>query len=947
MHKINISWIIAVCSLLLTTACSDLLNKESKRVVEGKPTQCTLTINASDNTVLSRATSPDKVEKDINNLFIFIFKDGDIISSKYFEKKDITIAGATGSITLETTSGNDRHIYAIANLGLGMMDLTKADLEKVTNEADLSALNTHLLQEITARGTSFVMSGFVKDPNGAISNVTIPTTTNTSTVLGTIKLKKLDSKIQFNIATKAGVTFTPRDWRVIKAPKNASLFTSTSDKFTKETDYFNTAWANFEGEGADAGKTFAFYVLENKNTPKQQIPVTNTSGGNLTPAERYAYRELQEKISIPTNSQKPGQIVVNGSYTYANNNATYVQLRGHVQYMNGTSTVSADVIYTIHLGYADANPNDYNTLRNTFYTYTVTINSISSISTEVTDHKEVQPGAEGTVTLASEFHTFDAHYESVSVAFPSTIMNNSLTWYVQTAFSKGGASEQPKDYKWILFELSTKPAGGVYSTDLVFYPGNTNIYALATPITLDWYMANPTTLLDADQLVTILKENGKRLKEGNTNTLFDRNNEIRFTIFVNENYYKTNPLNGTASTELWKQFVNQPERILNILTKTNYSQDGASMNLEAMYSFRQASIQTIYSVDYDDSADPNETAWGCEMIQDTKTYSESNNNNMPSAGATDLSNGRNNTLALWSNVVNTANSWRTCITESTGEFQPTYAKVRYTCLKKNRDGNGDKKIDSDEVQWYLASLNQLTDIWLGEKSLDLKSRLHEGTNTGINTYAERIYISSSMDKDNTPWVLWSSEGSSVGANNAGREPYYYRCVRNLGMADNDATQPKDFATYTPNAAGNAVMGRISLKKMNKKSIRNYTQLADLQEHHERQPDNLPWTEFDILRTFTTAGRWSALDADIKAGTKVCPDGYRVPNQRELSLMYSRIGNGSTVWNGGNNNYYFCRTKFSLNATRHTFDISPNGANMTLFGTNEDYTGVVRCVKDIK
>ncbi|MEG1837796.1 MAG: fimbrial protein [Bacteroidaceae bacterium] len=946
MYKINTIWIIAVFSLLLTTACTDFLGEENERVIEGKPTLCTLRINASDNTVLSRATSPDKVEKDINNLFIFIFQNGNIVSSKYFEKQAITTVGATGSITLATTSGNDRHIYAIANLDLGMMNLTKADLEKVTNETDLNALNACLLQEITARGTSFVMSGFVEGTGGAISNVSIPATSNTSTALGTIKLKKLDSKIQFNIATKQGVIFTPRDWRVVKVPKNASLFTSTSDKFTQETDYFNTAWANLEGQGANIGKTFSFYVLENMNTPSKQIPIRNLSGGVLTADERYAYRELQDKIKIPEGSQKPGQTVVNGNYTYANQNATYVQLRGHVLYLDGTSTVSADVIYTIHLGYAGADPNDYNTLRNTFYTYTVTINSINDISVEVINDQETQPGAEGVVTLATELYTFDAHYESTSVAFPSAIMNESLTWYVQTAFDKGGANEHPKDYKWILFELSTKPSGGVYSKDLVFYPGDAQKYTSATPITLDYYIAHPTTLLDVEQLITILKENGKRLRGESTGaTLFDSDNKIRFTAFVNENYYKTNPLNGNASTELWKLFVNQPERMLNILTGTSYSHDGASMHLKAVYSFRQASIQTMYSVDYNDLSDTEETAWGCEALQDTKTYPKGVSD-MPSTGATDHSNGRNNTLTLWNGIVNTADSWNTCITESTREFKTAYDKIKYTCLKKNRDGNGNKQIDSDEVQWYLASINQLTDIWLGEKSLDLKSRLHEGINTGTNTYNERTYISSSMAGNNQPWILWSSEGSSIGADNGGSEPYYYRCVRNLGMADNATTSPKDFATFIPDATGTTLAGHISLKKMNRKSIRSYTQVGDLQEHHERQSDNLPWTEFEILKAFTASGNWSTLDANIKAGTKVCADGYRVPNQRELSLMYSRMGDGASIWSAGGSNYYFCRTKFSLNSNRSSLAISPQGANMCLF-SGRDNTGVVRCVKDVQ
>lgn len=65
--------------------------------------------------------------------------------------------------------------------------------------------------------------------------------------------------------------------------------------------------------------------------------------------------------------------------------------------------------------------------------------------------------------------------------------------------------------------------------------------------------------------------------------------------------------------------------------------------------------------------------------------------------------------------------------------------------------------------------------------------------------------------------------------------FNYRCVRNLGIAPDSDKIPQDFAKYEN--------GTLSLEYLNEKSIRAYTQEAELPEHHERQADNLPWWNF--------------------------------------------------------------------------------------------------------
>ena len=193
-------------------------------------------------------------------------------------------------------------------------------------------------------------------------------------------------------------------------------------------------------------------------------------------------------------------------------------------------------------------------------------------------------------------------------------------------------------------------------------------------------------------------------------------------------------------------------------------------------------------------------------------------------------------------------------------------------MLRNRDLNGNGTIDPDEVRWYLAAIDQLTDLWIGENSFDAEARLFKGS-----TWEEDWYVSSTVpdryqlyswnispkvkSQWDNPTVLWSSEGSSIGPmrdvpgyitktfkyfnttyaqEHDLNKTFNYRCVRNLGTSPDSDNIPQDFAKYEN--------GTISLKYLNEKSIRAYTQEAELPEHHERQADNLPWWNFKVNST---------------------------------------------------------------------------------------------------
>ena len=264
------------------------------------------------------------------------------------------------------------------------------------------------------------------------------------------------------------------------------------------------------------------------------------------------------------------------------------------------------------------------------------------------------------------------------------------------------------------------------------------------------------------------------------------------------------------------------------------------------------------------------------------------------------------------------------------------------------------------MQWYLASINQLTDLWIGENSFDPQARLYKRS-----TWEESLqwYASSTvLDKDeegilwnktyrDNPDILWSSEGSSIGkltgAGAIDGAIVYYRCVRNLGIPKNAAktVRPDDFATY------DEATRTITLTRLDAKSIRGFKTSEELDDHNERDVRgyNKPWKAFKI--NSTTHGNnlsWQTVIARSKPGGRnpVCPAGWRVPNQRELALMYSKMPRNSTSWPLTD---HFAKSSFSFNPVggdRIGFSVKNEGGVFYLLHNNSNEIGGVRCVQDI-
>lgn len=553
---------------LAVAACS----KDELPGTHGEFASLTLSVASSQNDVKTRAVSADADEQRINNLYIFIFNpDGSVDCRNYISS--LSASSWTGTIG-GLTCGTGKSVAAIANTDNTVVDITREMLDGIASRAALDSCVVNLRGKFIERGTNFLMTGVAE-------NVTV---TAGSPVSATVPLTRVDSKIRFRVTEASGVTFTSDDWRVVSVPRKAGMMASRTDLCTDPAECFDTEWAHFEEDG----KTFAFYSLESVLTPRAEIPVT--AG---TYEEQYALREKQDKT--PTGA---GIEVANGDYTYAPKTGTCVQLRGDIRYKDASSGVeiSTDVVYTIHLGGVEG-VDDYNLLRNTYYTYNVKIVSVDKIIIEVdsskkTEEDEQRPGAEGDVVMALQIKELDAYNEVFTLSFHQSNVDETMTWDVNTPFSRGAAGEHPADYKWIKFRINSKNSSNFYSsTDFRAYPGNDAVYT--GTVSLDTYMtdvANGTDkLLYVDQLVNILqacKERYRTSGSGGSDHLFDSSDYMRFTAFVDEYYYETSPTDPseTAVNGLWKKFVNQQARVMNILSNLAYSPDRQSTKTNAIYS---------------------------------------------------------------------------------------------------------------------------------------------------------------------------------------------------------------------------------------------------------------------------------------------------------------------------------------------------------------------------
>lgn len=668
-----------------------------------------------------------------------------------------------------------------------------------------------------------------------------------------------------------------------------------------------------------------------------------------------------------------------------------------------------------------SNVANFQTRRNTSYNYTVTVNSVNNIRIEVEtsdgENIENQPGASGQITIAKEeIAICDAHYEAKTMTFHAknffegtTATADDLTWRVSTPFGEGSPSighdgeDIPAglDYKWVHFRLNKKDADNKYYqdkrrryTNRAFAESSTlrsaadNMESDGSGPGLGGY--HNDGVMDIIDMVKYIKTQVKRyaswLENGGNyadyKCDFDSDKldkaKICVTVFVDEYYYDKDPIFGGSSPTLWKRFVNKEERAMHILCNSNTSKDLESRATGSVITIQQKPIKSIYNTD--ESYTRLQNAWGLESVDEhadkVYTYNQNKDDKNGSGKNNDEFNGLANSIFEWelapngttvSNITTIEKNirWDKYLSFEVENELPQlnngYESLRYICMSRNRDNNGNGVIDRDEIRWYLASVRQLIGMYVGDGVLESSVRIYNRSTADRNSndparWRQHVISSTKYLSDSEPTIIWGEEGISTGNISGslaeGNKKFTVRCVRNLGMA-NDAPinkTPDDYIQYSKNADGSYT---FECTHINESALRYYSS-RELDYDDERATANCLYKKFETApadQSWTSGAiSFKALNDEVsKYGSSVyagyCPDGYRLPSQTELAVMryYMELTGtypSRTFWSfgvealggsgkDGGNKYGFCT----------------HAGNITLWANATFSTA--RCVRDVR
>lgn len=929
MKKVmKLAYLLMGVALLLSSCSEDIFPGGSESNEDVTISLAYSDVSPRDIVVNSRAT--DAEERHLDNLYIYIFDgNGNLKGYKGIEGEanlnQNTSSTTKAEITGIKTRSGESYIYAVANISTGLYPVETSNGTVETNKLPIN------LNEETARAggydftldklkaltfkrnntsiditSAFLMSGAVQDGN--LVNITTAGTIASGD--NAIRLSRIVSKVKFTIkaAKEKGITrsFKLDTYDIMNIAVDGSLVGKIDGNNRNKTTNVNNNIGNTvrPNDVENDAQFFEVYLPENL-----QDAVNNVT----TQAERE-----DDSQSIPK------------EFTNAPANGTYVVLKGKYEETTSSSTKSADVTYYVHLGDCTKDKNNYDVERNCKYTYNITVAGVDKIIVEATkeEGKELQPGAEGVVLeygATGKNMTLDSHYEYMVMRFYQDDiqkLKRAGKGYFYQVYALGnhtdvinvGATTVGKDNgvdtSWIQFAIkcSRDESSSKYSTDKTSrgtacsYPGTK--YA--------------SDLYTVDRFLKYLYDNANSTSIWTGGYDYNkRSYYVDATCFISENYYK----NLT-----WNKYVNDVDkRAFYVANEVETSNDGRSVYAKTQYGLTQYNIQTFY----DRSKAGSITAYGCETINDEegKGFSVNGSGSRYNSYGSDTWNGRANMVK----DIKSSDNW---------ESLKNNTSLIKACMSRNRDLNGDGKISDNEIRWYAPTISQYIGIWIGEEIMSTEAKLFNRATSTLEGESDRMLYYSSTNNQNT---YFSEEGMATNhySNvNTAYPPKLVRCLRNL-KSNNEGydSEPVKYYTY------NATNSKVTLDKVDEKALNTTGELGELNEHEERSAVNKPAKSFKIAaNTYPTENSSRASMENVVYGNFKCYGNYsegdtkwRVPNQREMSVMY--LIDPNLI------NMTYCRTKFSNLNFRKSWTYT-SVFTMATNWSDKAY-GKVRCIKVLK
>ena len=929
----KLAYLLMGVALLLSSCSEDIFPGGSESNEDVTISLAYSDVSPRDIVVNSRAT--DAEERHLDNLYIYIFDgNGNLKGYKGIEGADnlnqYTSNTTKAEITGIKTRSGESYIYAVANISTGIYPVETSSGTVAANKLPIN------LNEETARAggydftldqlkaltfkrnntsiditSAFLMSGAVQDGN--LVNITTAGTIASGD--NAIRLSRIVSKVKFTItaAKTTGVTrsFKLETYDIMNIAVDGSLVGKIDGNRRNKTTNVNNNIGNTvrPNDVENDAQFFEVYLPENL-----QDAVHNVT----TQAERE-----DDSQSIPK------------EFTNAPANGTYVVLKGKYEETTSSSTKSADVTYYVHLGDCSRDKNNYDVERNCKYTYNITVAGVDKIIVEAKKESGAdQPGAEGVVLeygATGKNMTLDSHYEYMVMRFYQNdiqALKKAGKGYFYQVYALGnhtdvinvGATTVGKkndvDTSWIQFAIKCRRDGSssTYSEDKTnrgtacSYPGT-----------------NANDLYTVDKFLKYLYDNANSTSIWTGGYDYNKGSYyVDATCFISENYYK----NLT-----WNKYVNDVDkRAFYVANEVKTSNDGRSVYAQTQYGLTQYNIQTFY----DRSKAGSITAYGCETINDEegKGFSVNGGGSTYQSAGSDTWNGRANMVA---DINTRTDTWKS-LKNNTSLIK--------ACMSRNRDLNGDGKISDDEIRWYAPTISQYIGIWIGEEIMSGESKLFNKATSTLSTSNDpgcRMLYYSSTYNENT---YFSEEGLATNHNNSAYPPKLVRCLRNLKSNDVGYNRtPAKYYTYESYV--------VTLNNVDEKALNTSGEQGELNAHTERSALNKPAKKFKISNEkyygegYTDGwGNWhwtgvTPTQEHVVDGTFKCYNKYeegdkkwRVPNQRELSVMF--LVDKDKITNT------YCRTIFSNTNFRKSWTYSSNIFTMDVNKWNA--TGSVRCIK---